>query len=328
VKRVAAGIVMEVKQKSAIIMTSDGDFLNVRKPSSTIQVGEEITSAVIESTPAFNWRYAAAAAAIILLLLPFMYFRQAYATVAYVNVDINPSLEIGINKYNKVSTVYALNSDGEALLNTMSLKGLDINSAIGLVISEAKAKNFIRDDKLNDIEITLVKLKQSNVNTSEEAILKSARDKMDTLDVDATIEVREANERIREEAKKQNLSTNKFINKMDDSTKDKEKIKILNDKVEKKDQDPGNNQNPGNDKDNGGNKGNPGAGSNGSNKGGKGNLPPVSQNGNGQKSGDNGKPAIITPVVNKGGQASEKGNENSQNQNQNQNENEDNDNDK
>jgi hypothetical protein len=328
VKRVAAGIVMEVKQKSAIIMTSDGDFLNVRKPSSAVQIGEEITSAVLESTPAFSWRYAAAAAAIILLLLPFMYFRQAYATVAYVNVDINPSLEIGINRYNKVSVVYALNSDGEALLNTMSLKGLDINSAIGLVISEAKAKSFIRDDKLNDIEITLVKLKQSNVNTSEEAILKSARDKMDTLDVDATIEVREANERIREEAKKQNLSTNKFINKMDDSTKDKEKIKILNDKVEKKDQNPGNNQDPGNDKDNGGNKGNPGPRSKGSNKGGKGNLPPVSEDRNVQKSGDSGKPPSITPVVTKGGQASEKGSENPQNQTQNQNENDDEDKDK
>lgn len=228
-KRVVTGILMEVGEDSAIIMTKEGEFLKVKKPSPNVSAGEEITSTTVDVNRYSFMKYAAIAATFLLLLIPFTYFQQAMATVAYVNVDINPSLEMGINKYNKVNSVKALNSDGEALVKDMPLKDLDINEALDKVISGAKEKGYINDDKQNNIEIALVTIKESQVNISQESLVKYAENLAPKINVDATVKIQGADKKLHDEAQKENLSTNKYIDKSKDKDNEAVKVKIKKD---------------------------------------------------------------------------------------------------
>ena len=214
------GIVMEINKNSAIIMTHDGKFINIKKPPFEISLGDEITSKPV-NTMSFM-KCTAMAAAIMILILPFIYFKQAMATVAYVDVDINPSFELGINRYNKVSSITPLNSDGSKLIKDVSLDGLHINDALGKVISKAKDMGYIGDSKPNNIEVTLVKLKKDKVNISQKELVEYTESAVKKSNVDAKLKFYNADEQAFDNAKKENISPNKYM----DKNQDKDKFEI------------------------------------------------------------------------------------------------------
>jgi hypothetical protein len=213
------GIVMEINKNSAIIMTHDGKFINIKKPPFEISLGDEITSKPV-NTMSFM-KCTAIAAAIMILVLPFIYFKQAMATVAYVDVDINPSLELGINRYNKVSSITPLNSDGSKLIKDISLDGLHINDALGKVISKAKDMGYIGDSKPNNIEVTLVKLKDK-ANISQKELVEYTESAVKKSNVDAKLKFYNADEQAFDNAKKENISPNKYM----DKSQNKDKLEI------------------------------------------------------------------------------------------------------
>lgn len=241
-KRIAKGLVMDIKGKHAVIMTSDGKFLNVKKPSSVTSIGDEITSQVIDAGTNNLIRYALVAAAIMLLLVPFIYMKQAYATVAYINVDINPSLEMGINKFNKVNEVIPLNDDAKKLLSEVSIKGLNIKDAINKVISGANSMGFISNEKANNIEIAIVKLKDKQVNISENELVDDAKDTVSHMDIDATIKVQKTDKKSHDAAKKEKISTNKYLDKNPSSSSNSVNAEV---KKAEKNNDNGKTENPG-----------------------------------------------------------------------------------
>jgi len=229
VKREVTGILMEIGENVAVIMTKEGEFLKVKKPSSNTLPGEEITSTTVDKNRYSFAKYLSIAAAILILLITFTYYQQAMATVAYVNVDINPSIEMGINKYNKVNSITALNSEGEALVKDMPLKGLNINEALDMVIIGAKEKGYIAEDKQNNIEIALVKVEESNTNISEESLVKYAEDLPSKINVDATIKIQKTDKNPHDDAKKEKTSTNKNTENSNDKDKNAVEVKIKKD---------------------------------------------------------------------------------------------------
>lgn len=212
-RKIEKGLVMDIKGKHAVIMTADGKFLNVKKPSSVTSIGDEISSQVVDTGKNNIIRYALVAAVIMLILVPFIYIKDAYATVAYINVDINPSLEMGINKFNKVNEVIPLNDDARKLLSSISIKGLDIKDAINKVISGANSMGYISDKKANNIEIAIIKLRDNKVHVSENELIDDAKDTISNMDVDATIKVQKTDKKTHEAAKKEKISTNKYLDK-------------------------------------------------------------------------------------------------------------------
>lgn len=172
-QRVVKGIVMDLNKNFAIVMTSGGEFVKVKKPSVDLLLGEEITSKTIESRQWF--KYGCLAAAIILAVMPFIYFKAAYATVAYVDIDINPSLELAVNKYNKVNSVIPLNNDASLLIKKTPLKNMDIEEALSTIIDEAKGMGYIKDNSDNNIKISLVNLNENQAKMTSESLFDSAK---------------------------------------------------------------------------------------------------------------------------------------------------------
>ena len=74
--------------------------------------------------------------------------------VAYVSLDINPSVELGVNAFNKVVKVEGYNDDGEKILIGIDVKGASVAEAIKTLIASANDNGYISDDGSTVISLT------------------------------------------------------------------------------------------------------------------------------------------------------------------------------
>ena len=62
-----------------------------------------------------------------------------------IGIDVNPSVELSVNRRNKVLEAEALNDDGTAIMEDMDLKGVDLNVAINAVIGSMVTQGYLND---------------------------------------------------------------------------------------------------------------------------------------------------------------------------------------
>lgn len=90
-----------------------------------------------------------AAVACLVLLLSVGIGYSAYQTPACaISIDINPSIELGINCLNKVVSVNTYNEDGYALMSDIDVDYLDYNDALKRILTDRDMKKYIAQDQL------------------------------------------------------------------------------------------------------------------------------------------------------------------------------------
>ncbi len=60
-----------------------------------------------------------------------------------IGIDVNPSVELSVNKKNKVLAAKALNEDGVSIMQDMDLKGVDLNTAVNAVIGSMVTHGYL-----------------------------------------------------------------------------------------------------------------------------------------------------------------------------------------
>lgn len=234
---------MEVNNSTMVIMTKNGEFKKVKKPNYAVQIGMEYTVTKDKKDYSimdlFSRRLAVAILTIVLILpgtFGYAYFKPA----GYVNVDINPSLEITINMFNRVIDVKALNTDGEIVKGS----GLKINNdklvdGIESIVEKAEELGYIKTEKESHILITVTDSKKA-----EEEVKSIKEDLKDKGYI--TISILSADNEEHEEASSKGISTAEIIlDKMiesdeeldDDIVKSISKFKKLEKKLEEKEKD-------------------------------------------------------------------------------------------
>lgn len=142
------GTVMEKSAGSAVVMTPDGQFVRV-KASSETEIGDEISWSAqdrLTAAPGFLSRrrlriaYAASAAVLLFLCVALWSFR-APPVVAYVSMDVNPSLEFGLDAKERVRQLRAVNEDALAIVENIPYKGEPVErvaQAVAQKLSDSK----------------------------------------------------------------------------------------------------------------------------------------------------------------------------------------------
>ena len=74
---------------------------------------------------------------------------------AYLTIDINPSVELGVTSSEKVISARGLNSDGEQILAKVAVRGLKLQDAVARIVSQAVTDQFLCDLDDNIILATL-----------------------------------------------------------------------------------------------------------------------------------------------------------------------------
>ncbi len=76
-------------------------------------------------------------------------------SVAYISFDVNPSLELGINWFNRVVDVNYFNNDAKNLILEKELYSLKPSDAINLIMEEADKKGYLSNSKTNFVTIAV-----------------------------------------------------------------------------------------------------------------------------------------------------------------------------
>jgi hypothetical protein len=100
-------------------------------------------------------RAIAAACAIVFVCAMSVGATVYYKTPAsYLSLDINPSVELGINAFGKIVSATAYNSDGTTILNGQDLINTDVKDAVHTLVKSAAQKGFVAKDGSTVISVT------------------------------------------------------------------------------------------------------------------------------------------------------------------------------
>ncbi|MGB3367489.1 MAG: anti-sigma factor domain-containing protein [Acidaminobacteraceae bacterium] len=217
------GIVMEINEKTMFLLTDSGEFKEVRKPKETIVLGHEYNSKnslINIDFDLFRRRKLAIIMLTILLILPTTISYTYFQPQGYINIDINPSVEIAYNAFNRVIDVKSINADGIKIIeDNLKIDNMKTEDAIKTIITKAEKLGFINESRENLVLITV-----TSKNTKDSLKYEGDSFKSDEYEV----EVINANEEDHNEAGKLGISTGKIvIDKMIKAEKSKEKKEIL-----------------------------------------------------------------------------------------------------
>lgn len=90
--------------------------------------------------------------------------------VAYISIDVNPSIELQINMLNQVIGVTAYNDDGQKVIDYINLKNMSYTKAINKLLSDKTYQTYIHKDSalvFTIIADNFKKLSEEIVNCGE-----------------------------------------------------------------------------------------------------------------------------------------------------------------
>ncbi|HHW37803.1 MAG TPA: anti-sigma factor domain-containing protein [Bacillales bacterium] len=208
------GIVMEIKSKKAIVLTKEGAFETViLKKGQHVEIGSEIDIPVSKSYFNSNTKWIStivAAAAVLVLLFtqyPFLQNRNL-AVAAYVGVDINPSIEVGVNEKLNVVEVIPINDDGKIIVDqiTDDYRNKPLSEFIDDTIELAKADGYLTKNKEVLLTTTTIN-KDTQVKIEEKVnVIKKEIEQRGVV-----VTSLKGDENTRKEAKDLGVSTGKYM---------------------------------------------------------------------------------------------------------------------
>lgn len=197
---------MEITEDYVTMLTPDGEFLRSRHEQRQYELGEEILFfPLIEGQPEVSetkkkrrsWRKAVfgsvAAAALLLFFLPYYLQQQVYA---YMSIDINPSLELGVNRQFEVVEIQIFNEDGKKLLDGIKdWNHRPVEEVTSNILAASEKQGYLKREK--EVLITTVFKKEKEeykeqLQTDIQSVTEEWKKKPYTIEtVKSSLEVRE-----------------------------------------------------------------------------------------------------------------------------------------
>lgn len=143
------GIVMEIQDGHCVVLKDDGTFENL--PDRGYQVGQEITVQVIKSP---LLRYGALAACLLLVCLSGFGIHLYRTPASYIYLDINPSVRLDLNCFERVIAVVPLNEDAKTLLSAAEITRTDAQTCINQIVAACQEQRYLNETN-TDIELSV-----------------------------------------------------------------------------------------------------------------------------------------------------------------------------
>lgn len=91
--------------------------------------------------------------AAVLVLIIFAGVTLYFTPTADINIDINLSVELGINRFNKVISVNALNDEGRELAKTLDIKYADYDEAFRRILDNKNVEALLSDNEVMTVTV-------------------------------------------------------------------------------------------------------------------------------------------------------------------------------
>ena len=158
------GIIVAKNNETSVLLLSDGTFKTV-KTAEGFEVGMVLFVNDVLRPRSYYWKKIAYMAASVVLVVFIGLGAFAWSTpIQFIDIDINPSVELSVNYFDRIISVNALNEDGKKLMESVNVQAHRYESGIELVISTAQNMGYI-----NDEEDVLISISSSNPKRIEKA---------------------------------------------------------------------------------------------------------------------------------------------------------------
>ncbi|WP_460267554.1 anti-sigma factor domain-containing protein [Bacillus luti] len=214
------GIVMDIKKRSVVVLTPNGEFITFKRKEYSYMIGEEVSFNEQEqrasrfSIPSFL-KPASLLGACFLCVLLFFHNQPEEKVFAYVSVDINPSLEVSVTKDLRVIDLRACNDDGRRILKELKRwENKNLQDVIRTIIKQSQEDKYLTNDK--QVILTAVAKEKSLEPELEKAMqeLKKEYEMKQVTVVDQTSTMQ-----IRDNAKKAGIGIGVYIKQENDKQK-------------------------------------------------------------------------------------------------------------
>ncbi|MDZ5470510.1 anti-sigma factor domain-containing protein [Bacillus sp. 31A1R] len=216
------GVVLEVDERFLTLLTPEGEFLKARKQNYHYEIGQEIDffplpveekrkQSFFSILNSFRGKsIVAAALAFVLVFVSFLSFNNNDEVYAYVSMDINPSLELGVNEKLQVIDLIPYNEDGKSIITEIdNWKKKDLEVVSEKILLQLKEKGYLQKHK----EIVIGTVHTGKVKEkAEKKLAKTVDDiKAGASKEQAVVKTIEASKKDREQAKENGLTAGKFV---------------------------------------------------------------------------------------------------------------------
>lgn len=165
-------LVMECSLSYAVVLDGKGRYLKV--PNLGYKVGQILDHVVVPDSPSKHQahrrhitRWLAMAACLCLMVLGGWLFWQS--PVGTVRMQINPDVQMSVNRFDRVIGLEGLNEDGKVLVKACQVYGKTVETASDVLADRAMEMGFLRDG--GQITLTVESKRENWKNTMEETLL-------------------------------------------------------------------------------------------------------------------------------------------------------------
>lgn len=225
-RRDGRGIVMAVEGRSAVVLTPEGEFRRVPLDRPDRQVGDEMP---LTGQRGWGWAPAmgglAVAAALLLAVIlsglrgtsdRFERGLPPLLVEAYVSVDINPSVELGVSGDAVVVQAEALNQDGQRLLGSVVYERKPLADVLTALVRAAASAGYLSPERSGEVVIAATPAGPGGVAPPVVAAVYEGESRARALLSQegaraAVYAVRSARAELRAEARQHGLSVGKYL---------------------------------------------------------------------------------------------------------------------
>lgn len=223
------GIIMEINDGYLTLLTPEGEFLRARKVQEDYRLGEEINffpesasiqrkNSIFTILDSFKAKTVALSAAVLLLLAAFLPVYQDGEVYAYMTIDVNPSIELGVNEDIKVLSIKGYNQDGKKIAARISnWEKKDAAVVADMVLEEIEEEGYL--DEKKEIVLTTVPAGEKQVKADKKLEEKVSEIRKESVNDRLELKVMHGTAEERKKAKEQGLTTGQYKEKMSETKK-------------------------------------------------------------------------------------------------------------
>ena len=180
-------VIVEIKQKHAAALYDDGTIIRVANQN--YEIGQ-VVYLKNESNNRFKRKLVAMAVTVAAVVSSAGATAYAYYDpYSYVSLDVNPSIEYTVNRFDKVLHADGMNEDGKKVLSHIDLKGKNINDAVRETLDEISSEGYFVSSEQGGVVIATYSEDDDKSDELKDAIEDGAQDQLDEDGVDADLEV-------------------------------------------------------------------------------------------------------------------------------------------
>lgn len=99
-----------------------------------------------------NYRHFVPVAACFLFLL-FIGHRLYFTPTVQISIDINPSIELGVNRFNRIVSIEGYNDDGQKLAESLNVKYKYYTEAVDQILNDATITTLLSNEEVMSIGV-------------------------------------------------------------------------------------------------------------------------------------------------------------------------------